>query len=219
MDIRSIARMSGLLLVLAAAGCAEAEYKTTDVSNLFEVTPPYVGVDEGTPQQFSATLGGDPVAVTWESSDPTKATVNATGMVTTIAPGFVAITATQTANTTRKKSASLTIFQLLGVGLTSGVGRTVFATPGAAGAQELYRIFVPSGTTNLAITLSGGTGDLDLYVRRATPPTTSSYTYVSWNSGNSESITVPNPASGTWYILVDVWSAGGNATLTATRTP
>jgi uncharacterized protein YjdB len=44
--------------------------------------------------QFTATIGGDPAAVTWESSDPTVATVSPSGLVTPSATndGFVAIT-------------------------------------------------------------------------------------------------------------------------------
>ena len=216
MDIRSAVRMSGLLVVLAAFGCSDDSYKTTDVSNLFEVSPSFVGVDEGSPQQFTATLGGTAVPVTWESSNTARATVSATGLVTTLTPGFVAITATQSANTTAKKSASLTIFQLLGVGLTNGVGRTV---GGTAGQTFLFRLFVPPGSTNLSVTLGGGTGDIDIYTRRATPPTTASFTCRSWNGGNTESCQHANPQSGTWYILVDVYTTGAGATLTATRTP
>lgn len=208
--------MSGLVLILAAFGCADDNYTTADVSNVFTITPNYVGVDEGTPVQFTAEVGGDPVAVTWESSDVAKATVSPTGLVTTLTPGFVAITATQTANATMTKSASLTIFQLLGTGLANGVGATV---GGTAGQQFLYRIFVPEGTTNLSVTLGGGTGDLDIYTQRATPPTTSAYTCRSWNGGNTELCQHANPASGTWYILVDVYTTGAGATLTATRTP
>ncbi|MDH5234617.1 MAG: hypothetical protein OEW77_06625, partial [Gemmatimonadota bacterium] len=66
--------MSGLLLLVAAAGCIDNKYSSTEQTNVFAVDPAYVGVDEGVPQQFTATVDGDPVAATWESSDPSLAT-------------------------------------------------------------------------------------------------------------------------------------------------
>ena len=213
--------MSGLLVVIAAFGCSDDSYKATDVSNLFEVSPAYVGLDEGTPQQFTATLGGTAVPVTWESSNTARATVSPAGMVTTLTPGFVAITATQSANTTAKKSASLTIFALLGTSIANGVPRTGLANAGVRGSGTLYRIFVPPGRTNLTVTLASPAlnGDADLYVQRATPPTASANTCASENGGNNESCSIANPASGTWYILLEVWNPYANATLTATYTP
>ncbi|WP_367379596.1 PPC domain-containing protein [Arsenicicoccus sp. oral taxon 190] len=38
-----------------------------------------------------------------------------------------------------------------------------------------YSIKVPAGATNLQITTSGGTGDVDLYVKAGSAPTTTSY--------------------------------------------
>ncbi|MFN3302356.1 MAG: PPC domain-containing protein [Roseateles sp.] len=48
--------------------------------------------------------------------------------------------------------------------LTQGV--TVTGLSGAAGSTRDYTLVVPSGATGLSFTLSGGTGDADLYVRR-----------------------------------------------------
>ena len=78
---------------------------------------------------------------------------------------------------------------------------------------------MPAGTTQLRFTLTGGPGDADLYVRRQTPPTNASFTFFSFNAGNEELITVNNPASGTWYVLVDAFETYSGATLTATYTP
>jgi type IV pilus assembly protein PilY1 len=63
-------------------------------------------------------------------------------------------------------------------------------------------ISVPDGATNLVITIANGSGgNADLYVKRGSAPTTSSYDYADTGSGNYESVTIPNPAAGTWYIL------------------
>ena len=223
MDIRSAIRLSGLVLVLGAFGCRDDGYTTAVAGSVFAITPPFVGVDEGTPQTFAATVDGAPVAVTWESSDPTRATVSATGVVTTLLPGFTAITATQTANTAMRKSASLTIFALLGTSLVNGVARTGLSSTGARGSGVLYRLYVPPGRTNLRVTLAGAAanGDADVYVQRAVPPTTSTFTCASENGGNNELCNIANPATGTWYILVAVWDPypTPNVSLTALYTP
>lgn len=218
MNLRSAARLSGLVLALGALGCADDGYKVTDLSNEFKVTPAYWGVDEGLPPvQFAATQGATPVTVTWESSNTAVATVSAAGLVTPLTFGFAAITATQAGGT--KKSASFTVNKLLGTPLVSGVARTGLG--GAVGITTLlYRIYVPTGKTTLQVTLSGGTGDIDLYVGKGpTPPTTDVFTCRSWNGGNGESCTITNPASGTWYIYLDVYATGAGATLVATVTP
>ena len=218
MNLRSAARLSGLLLVLGALACADEGYKATDLSNQFVVTPAFVGIDEGLPPiQFTATQGTTPVTVTWESSNTAIATVSPTGLVSPINDGFAAITATQSGG--QKKSASLTVNALFGTPITSGV--PVTGIGGAVGITTLlYRIYVPTGKTNLNVTLGGGTGDIDLYVQRGpNPPTTALFGCRSWNGGNTENCTFANPTSGTWYIFLDVYTAGAGATLTATVTP
>jgi hypothetical protein len=215
MPLRYAARLTAVLLAVSALGCVNNEYKILDTSKQFKVTPLYAGVDQGIPVQFEATENDAAVPVTWVSSNTAVATVSATGLVTTLTGGFTAISATQT-STGKLKSASLTVFPLLGTGLVSGTAVTV---GGAVGDYILYRIYVPDGATNLDVTMSGGTGDLDIYVQRAQPPTTSTFTCRSWNGGNGENCSIDNPPSGTWYILVDVYDAGAGASLVATVTP
>lgn len=220
MNQRAAARFVGLVLVLGALGCSDDGYKTTDLSNQFAISPPYFGIDEGLPPiQYEATVGGDPVPVTWESSDPTVATVSPTGLVTPLNDGFAAITATLTADPSRKKSASLTVNALFGTPLVSGVPVTGIA--GVVGDMDLlYRIYVPEGTSQLQVQMAGGTGDFDLYVLRG--PNTPDYDNWScrpYAGGNNETCTFANPLAGTWYIWLDVYDSGGGVSLTATVTP
>lgn len=220
---RHVARLTGLLLVASTLGCvSNDDYDITDVSNKFEVAPLFVGVDEGIPVQMTATQGGQTVAVSWESSNTGVATVNATGRVSTNctpAAGatscFAAITATQSGGA--KKSASLTVFNLVGLPLTSGTAVTGIS--GAVGDYILYRIFVPDGATSLKFEMSGGTGDFDLYVRRASPPTYSTWQCRPYAAGNNETCTFANPASGTWYAMLDVYEDGAGVSLKATVAP
>ena len=63
-------------------------------------------------QQLVATVAGDSgvvTSVTWQSANSSVATVNASGLVTAVAGGQIVVTATSTADTTRKASASITV--------------------------------------------------------------------------------------------------------------
>ncbi len=83
------------------------------------------------------------------------------------------------------------------------------------GREQFYSIQVPSAATKLQVTLSGGSGDLDLYTRYNAQPTRDSYDCRPYIAGNDETCSHTAPASGTWYILVRGYISG-NSTLTAT---
>ena len=59
------------------------------------------------------------------------------------------------------------------VDLANGV--PVIGLAGAGGSQKFYAIVVPDGQDDLEISISGGSGDCDLYVRRGSEPTITSY--------------------------------------------
>jgi pseudolysin/vibriolysin len=87
---------------------------------------------------------------------------------------------------------------------------------GAKGAKLYYTVQIPAGAKNLAITTSGGSGDEDLYVKFGATPTTSSYDCRPYVTGNSESCTVASPSTGTYYIMLNGYSAFSGVTLKAT---
>lgn len=99
-----------------------------------------------------------------------------------------------------------------GTALVSGTAQSVTL---ATNASKLYYITVPSGKTSLTFTLSGGTGDSDLYARMTTAPTTTSYTKKSDGSTNTETITFSAPAAGTYYLLVNAYAATNGASVKA----
>jgi hypothetical protein len=83
------------------------------------------------------------------------------------------------------------------------------------GLETLYRIPVPFMAQQLKITTSGGTGDVDIFLRRdeaAVCQLSGSvlsdclYDYASGSDGNSESIQVQNPAQGNWYLSLSAFS-------------
>jgi len=222
MTHRNVIRLfSGTMLAALALGCGKDTPSGPD-GPFLDVTPLFKGLLEGSTQQVTATMGGTPVAVTWASSNTAVITVSATGLVTAVGAGNAAATATLTSDPTKLRSASFTVTSP--PLLVSGTPKTGIAGTGARGTQTLYKIVVPTGATSLSITLSGGTGDVDLYMQQGTPPgivsyNTTSTTCSSENGGNSESCVIPNPTPGTWFVMLALWDPYSGVTLTPTVTP
>lgn len=100
--------------------------------------------------------------------------------------------------------------------ITNGV--PVTGLSGASSSQRFDSIAIPSGASNLQISISGGAGDADLYVRFGSQPTTSAYDCRPYRSGNSESCTFSAPRVGTYYIMIRGYSAYSGVTLSASYT-
>ncbi len=75
-------------------------------------------------------------------------------------------------------------------------------------------ITVPAGATKLTVTIAGGTGDADLYVRSGSQPTTTTYTCRPYKSGNAESCVINNPAAGTWHVGIRAYATFSGVTET-----
>ena len=95
-------------------------------------------------------------------------------------------------------------------------GQVVSNLSGATGSWQYFKITVPSSQTSLSINMSGGTGDADMYVKLGSQPTSTSYDYRPYLSGNNESVSVTNPAAGDWYIGLNGYAAYSGVSLTAT---
>jgi Zn-dependent metalloprotease len=100
------------------------------------------------------------------------------------------------------------------ISLSNGVAVTGIGA--STGSWKHYKIAVPSGQTSLAIVMSGGTGDGDMYVKRGAQPTSSSYDYRPYLNGNNETVNVTNPVAGDWYISIYAYSTFASVTLKAT---
>jgi vibriolysin len=88
----------------------------------------------------------------------------------------------------------------------------------STGGQKFYSLTVPSGATNLTFTTSGGTGDVDLYVRFGASPTTGTYDCRPYKSGNAETCTISNIQAGTYYVMLNAYSAYSGVSLTGAYT-
>ena len=102
---------------------------------------------------------------------------------------------------------------------------TLTGLSGVLSSETLYRVTIPEQTPSFKVTTSGGTGDVDLYLRRSQPALCQSPSWVStscyYNYGSSsysttESITVTNPAAGDWYLNLSGYAAYSGVTLTTT---
>jgi hypothetical protein len=98
--------------------------------------------------------------------------------------------------------------------LTNGV--PVPGLSAAAGNEKFYKIVVPAGQDILTIAISGGTGDCDLYVKKGSKPSATSWDYRPYLIGNNETVEITNPAAATWYILLRAYQAYSGMTLVGT---
>ncbi len=94
-------------------------------------------------------------------------------------------------------------------------GVPVAGLSGAAGSDRYFFIRLPGNASNLQISTSGGTGDVGLYTRFGSRPTTSTYDCRPYKSGNAETCTVAAPQAGDYYINVRGYAAYTGVTLTA----
>lgn len=91
-----------------------------------------------------------------------------------------------------------------------------FNLGGGTSSNASFTVQVPSGATNLAVTTSGGIGDVDLYVKAGAVPTLQAHDCASQNSGNTESCGVATPQPGAYYILLNGYEAYSGVTLRVT---
>lgn len=97
--------------------------------------------------------------------------------------------------------------------LTLGTPQSV---SGAGGnSEKFYTVVVPAGAPALRVTLSGGSGDADLVIRFGAQPVPGNFDCGSFGPSNTEECIVPNPAAGTWHILVLGTAAYSGASLRA----
>ena len=100
-----------------------------------------------------------------------------------------------------------------GGGTTDNCGQAT-GISASKGAWKYYTWNVVAGTSELVVSISGGSGDADLYVRQGSSnPTTSAYDCRPYKSGNNESCSFTNPAAGTWSIGIRAYSAFSGVTL------
>ena len=118
-------------------------------------------------------------------------------------------------------------FQLVGVNTCGGgntgggelkKGEAKTGLSGAASSETFYTYKTPADVKTISITMSGGTGDADLYTKFGSKPTTSSYDCRPYKSGNSETCSYSAGKEGTYHVLVRGYSAYSGVQLIADHT-
>ncbi len=86
-----------------------------------------------------------------------------------------------------------------------------------AGKNEVldFYIDIPTDAVNLKFSISGGTGDADLYVRFANEPTLSAYDCRPWKQGNIESCSFAQPQNGRYHVQLVGYEAFSGVNLLA----
>ncbi len=94
--------------------------------------------------------------------------------------------------------------------LEDGVAQTI---SGASGSETFFTMDTPANVVSLTFTMSGGSGDADLYTRFGSAPTTSTYDCRPYASGNNETCDYPTAQEGTYHVMVRGYSAYSSATI------
>lgn len=84
---------------------------------------------------------------------------------------------------------------------------------GATGSEVMYTMTVPAGASDLSFSMSGGSGDADLYVRFGSEPTLGTWDCRPYVSGNNETCDISNAQEGTYYVMVQGYSAYSGVSL------
>jgi subtilisin family serine protease len=97
--------------------------------------------------------------------------------------------------------------------LAIGTQRTGLS--GISSSMRYFAVQVPPGSSGLTIATTGGTGDMDLYVRYGQIPTLDTYGCRPYSRGSAETCQIYFPLPGTYYVLMHGYSAYDGVTLSA----
>lgn len=92
-------------------------------------------------------------------------------------------------------------------------GVPVTGLSASQGQDVVYTMAVPAGSSNIRFTISGGSGDADLYTRFGSTPTDSAYDCRPWADGNNETCT-GTQSGGTYHVRVKAYATFSGVTLT-----
>jgi hypothetical protein len=128
----------------------------------------------------------------------------------------VSLKVTDAGGLTSTKTGSVTVSSTScgGLVLCNGVA-VALPSKATGGVSSNYTMAIAAGKT-VTFTISGGTGDADLYVRAGAAPTTSTYNCRPYTSGNAETCTFTPTTATTYYINVRAYSAYSGVSLKGT---
>jgi Zn-dependent metalloprotease len=101
--------------------------------------------------------------------------------------------------------------------LTNNVATTGIS--GATGSQKFYYLDVPASKA-VTFTLSGGTGDADMYVKFGAQPTTATYDCRPFLTGNAETCSMAaKTTAGRYHVMLNAYSTYSAVSLKCAYTP
>ncbi|WP_440053335.1 collagenase [Pseudoalteromonas sp. T1lg65] len=180
------------------------------------INGPYNG-DIISPIQFSSAGSGDPdgdaISYRWNFGDGSQSS-EASPQYQYASAGEYTVTLTVTDS--RGLSHQVTTQALVEGNSSNELENGVaIAIEGEQNEEQFYTITVPSGAKQLAITLSGGSGDADLYVRAGQAPNKDEYDCRPYKNGNDESCIEAQPQATTYYVMVRGYNAYAGVSLKA----
>ncbi len=175
----------------------------------------------GNAQSVSLSASGLPAGVSASFSPASVTSGNSSTLNLSVAGSAVAGTYTLTVTGTAASGSHSTTVSLT---VTPGANQLSNGVPvnnlsGATNATQTFTLNVPAGQGQLTFQLSGGSGDADMYVKFGSAPTLSTYDCRPFVAGNSESCSFSNPAAGTWYVMLNGFSAYSGVSLVGTFGP
>lgn len=105
------------------------------------------------------------------------------------------------------------IYGKQGTSLTDGVAVTGIS--GSTSSAKFYRITVPSGAAGVTFKTYGGSGNCNMYIRRSTLPTTTTYDHAAVTSTNTETVYISYPTAGEYFIMLQGASSYSGMSLLA----
>jgi serine protease len=93
------------------------------------------------------------------------------------------------------------------------IDATVNNISAASGAWARYTLDLGTGYSTMNVSITGGSGDADLYVNYGSQSTTSSYDCRPYKNGNEETCTFNSPQSGIWHIDIRGYTTASGVTL------
>jgi serine protease len=225
MFARKTTQILAASLALVAMGCDSDPAGLSDppLNSFLMTSTESVLIEPGDAVTVTATKNGAAATPTWSTANAAVATVSGTGVITAVGAGATYVTATLGSEI---RHVAVNVPTLQGTQIQYATPVTNLSSSAARNSIVLYRVFVPTGTTNLTVTLAGGTGDVDLLVRQGQVPTATTAPSAtmcrSENAANGETCTFNSATGltkGSWYIGLLLWDPYAGVTLTATKTP
>ncbi len=167
----------------------------------------------------STDSGGTIGTHSWNFGDGSSSTASSPSHTYAVAGTYtVSETVADSVNTSATSTSTkpVTVTAPIGNVLQNSVGITI--ADATVSHQQNWTMAVPAGATSLSFTMSGGTGDADMYIKFGSAPTLTSYDCRPYVTGNSESCPIATAQAGTYYVMVNAYAAYSGVTLKGSYT-